>query len=228
MIRRLLFCSLILTFYAASMAQDQTQALQEKLAAVKQSMAENQARLRTYAWVETTEMRIKGEVKQRDQQECRYDADGRVLKTPIGAPPEPKKQVGGLKGRIVEKKVNEFKDYMDRFGSLVSRYVPPDAQALQAAFQAGKATMTPPASLVFSDYRKSGDKVTLSQNPTTGKLRQFHVSTYLDGPEDAVVIEVNFSSLEDGTNYVEQVILSSAKKELQIKTTNFDYKKVGP
>jgi len=227
-IRRILFCTLILAFCATAGAQDQKQALQEKLAAVKQSVAENQARLKTYAWVETTEISLKGEVKKREQKECRYGADGKVQKTPIGAPPEPKKQTRGLKGKVVEKKVDELKDYMERFGSLVSRYVPPDPQSMQAAFQAGKAAMTPPASLVFTDYVKPGDKVTLSQDPTTKKLKQFNVSTYLDGPDDAVVIDVNFSSLADGTNHVEQVILASAKKELQIKTSNFDYKKVGP
>ncbi len=88
--------------------------------------------------------------------------------------------------------------------------------------------MEPPASLVFTDFMKPGDKVTLSQDPATRKLKQFHVSTYLDGPEDPVVIDLRFSSLADGTNHVEDVILTSAKKELQIKTTNFDYKKVEP
>ena len=228
MMRKFLFCTLLMAFCAAIWAQDQKQALQEKLAAVKQSMAENQASLRTYAWVETTEMSLKGEVKKREQKECSYGADGKVQKTLIGEPPEPKKQKRGLKGKIVAKKVDEFKDYMERFGSLVSRYVPPEPQSMQAAFQAGKAAMTPPASLVFTDYIKPGDKVTLSQDPATKKLKNFNVSTYLDGPEDAVLIDVNFSSLADGTNHVEQVILASAKKQLQIKTTNFDYKKVGP
>ena len=228
MIRRILFCTLFLAFFTSSMAQDQNQALQEKLAAVKQSMAENQARLRNYTWVETTEMSIKGEVKQLNQNKCMYGADGMVQKTPIGAPPEPKQQARGLKGKIVAQKTGELKDYMERFGSLVSRYVPPDPQAMQAAFQAGKATITPQASIVFADYVKPGDKVTLSQNPANGKLKQFYVSTYLDGPDDAVRIEVNFSGLADGTNYVDQVILNSSQEQLQIKTTNFDYEKVGP
>jgi hypothetical protein len=227
MTRVLLLCTLLFPLNAVSWGQDQKQALQEKLAAVKQSIAENQAKLKTYAWVETTEVSLKGEVKQREQKECRYGADGKVQKDPIGSPAEQKKQ-RGLKGKIVERKVDELKDYMDRFGSLVSRYVPPDPQSMQAAFQAGKAAVTPPVSLVFTDYAKPGDKVTLSQNPATGKLQQYSVSTYLDGPEDVVKIEVNFATLADGTNHVETIILASASKQLQIKTTNFDYKKVAP
>jgi hypothetical protein len=228
MIKKMLFCSVLLAFCSTVGAQNPNQALKEKLAAMKQSIAANQAKLKTYAWVETTEMSLKGEVKKREQKECKFGADGKVQKTSIGAPPEPKKQARGLKGKIVEKKVDEFQDYMERFGSLVSRYVPPDPQAMQAAFQSGKAALTPPASLVFTDYIKPGDKVTISQDPTTKKLKQFYVSTYLDGPEDAVQIDVGFSSLADGTNHVDKVVLASAKKELQIKTTNFDYKKVGP
>jgi hypothetical protein len=227
MIRRILFCGLLLVFYATLGAQDQKQALQEKLAAVKKSMAENQAKLRTYAWVETTEMSLKGEVKKRDQFDCKYGADGKVQKTLIGAP-APKKEMRGLKKKIVDKKVDELKDYMDRVKSLVSRYVPPNPQNMQAAFRAGKASLTSPASLAFTDYVKPGDKVTLGLDPTTKKLKQFYVSTYLDGPEDGVTLNVNFSSLADGTNHVEQILLDAVKKELQIKTTNFDYKKVGP
>ena len=227
MIRRILLGSLLLALSVPLVGQDQKQVLREKLAALKQSMAANQAKLKTYAWVETTEMSLKGEVKKRDQFDCKYGADGKVQKTLIGAP-APKKEMRGWKKKIVDKKVDELKDYMDRVKSLVSRYVPPNSKDMQAAFQAGKASLTPPASLAFTDYVKPGDKVTLSLDPATKKLKQFYVSSYLDGPEDGVTLNVNFSSLADGTNHVEQILLDAAKKELQIKTTNFDYKKVGP
>jgi hypothetical protein len=39
------------------------QAVQERLAELKQSIAANQAKLRTYEWVATTEVSLKGEVK---------------------------------------------------------------------------------------------------------------------------------------------------------------------
>ena len=114
------------------------QAVQAKLAAIRQSIAQNQASLKAYTWTETVEMSIKGEVKKRNQSECRYGPNGKVQKTPIGAPDEGGSK-GGLKGKMVAKKVDELKDYMDRVGSLISRYVPPDPQNMKAAFQAGKA-----------------------------------------------------------------------------------------
>jgi hypothetical protein len=47
MLRKSYLCAAVLLLHAAAWAQDPKQALQEKLAAVKQSIAENQARLRT-------------------------------------------------------------------------------------------------------------------------------------------------------------------------------------
>lgn len=212
--------------YALVWAQDPKQLLQQRLAEVKQSVAENQARLKTYKWVETTEVSLKGEVKKREQKECRYGPNGKVQKTSITAPAEPKKKQRGLKGKIVQKKVDELQDYMERFGSLLSRYVPPDPAQMQAAFQSGKASISR-GTLAFADYAKPGDRVTFNLDTATKKLQNFKVATYLDGPEDAVGVDARFSSLPDGTNFVEETILTSKSKELQIKITNFDHAKVG-
>src|SRR5215510_13521962 len=57
------------------------QVIQEKVAALKQSMAQNQAALKQYSWTESTEISLKGEVKKREQKECHYGPDGKVQKT---------------------------------------------------------------------------------------------------------------------------------------------------
>ena len=59
------------------------QMVQEKVAALKQSLAQNQAALKQYSWTESTEISLKGEVKKREQKECHYGPDGKVVKTPI-------------------------------------------------------------------------------------------------------------------------------------------------
>ncbi|MBI4889527.1 MAG: hypothetical protein HY821_02810 [Acidobacteria bacterium] len=210
---------------ASASAQTPAPEVQQRLAAVKQAIAENHQRLQAYTWTESTELSLKGEVKRMDQKECHYGPDGKVVKVPITAPPE-KKTPHGLKGRIVEKKVEEFKEYMDRFGSLISRYVPPNPADLQQAQKSGKATLDKAAgTLVFNDYVKSGDKVAFAFDPAARKLRTFSVNTYLDGPQDVVTVNARFSSLPDGTSYVDESVLTSASKQLKIKTTNFDYKK---
>lgn len=213
-------------------AQESKPALQERLLELKKSLAENQARLKTYQWVETTEVSLKGEVKKREQNQCRYGADGQVVKTPVGTPAPTKEAPRGLKGRIVANKVEELKEYMDRFANLVRRYVPPDPQTMQAAFEAGKASLDRPgsgtlASLVFQDYAKPGDRVTVTFDIVAKKPRTYQVTSYLDGPEDKVRVEVKFASLADGVNHVEETLLESTGKQLQIRTTNFGHRKVG-
>ena len=120
---------------------------------------------------------------------------------------------------------------MDRVGSLVRRYVPPDPQAMKAAFEAGKAAVGKApdgafASLVFRDYAKTGDQVTVTLDPRTKKLRSFVVATYLDSPDDVVSLEAAFSGLDDGVNYMERSVLNATAKEIQIKTTNFGHARI--
>ena len=60
---------------------------QQKLAAAKQAAALNQKALRSYSWVEKTELSLKGEVKNTKVDMCRYGPDGKVQKTPVVEPP---------------------------------------------------------------------------------------------------------------------------------------------
>ena len=62
--------------------------LQQKVAAVKQSVAENQQRLHQYQWTETTQLTLKGDAKPPSQAACQYGPDGKVQKTPLGPPPD--------------------------------------------------------------------------------------------------------------------------------------------
>src|SRR5687768_614657 len=76
------------------------QGVPEKIAAAKQAAAQNQAALRSYTWVEKTEISLKGEVKNTSLQSCRYGPDGKVQKTPLSAPAEPEEQGRGRKKRL--------------------------------------------------------------------------------------------------------------------------------
>src|SRR5437763_1633186 len=98
-------------------------AKEQKVAALKQSIAKNQSELKQYAWTETTQISLKGEVKKQEQKQCQYGPDGKVQKTPLqGANQPPSEQGGGGRRRgngarkkaVVEKKVGEMKEYMER------------------------------------------------------------------------------------------------------------------
>jgi len=214
--------------YAQDKAMAQ-EAMQEKMAQLKASMAANKAKLQKYQWVESTEVSLKGEVRKDIENMCHYGPDGKVVKTPLNPQQAAaQKQKGGLRGRVVEKKKEEMTDYVERLKSLISRYVPPDGEELQAAYKAGKAEIKPggstgDTSLIFNDYVKAGDKVTLVIDSNTKKIQSFIVNTYLDDPKDVVNLNVRFGSLSDGTNHVEQTVLQSVEKQIQITTTNSNY-----
>src|SRR6476619_1347866 len=105
-------CSLAAAAVAlVSMAAAQTPPPQ--VAALKESLAKNQAALKQYSWVETTVISMKGEVKKQQQKQCAYGPDGKVQKTPIGEQAPKAKEPSGGGGRrggrakqaIVAKKV---------------------------------------------------------------------------------------------------------------------------
>ena len=205
--------------------------LQQKVAAVKQSVADNQQRLHHYQWTETTQLTLKGDPKPPRQSACQYGPDGKVEKSPIGPPPEPPSG-GRMKQKVIAKKKEEMKDYMGQVKDLLAMYVPPDPQHMQQAFQLGKVSLNPnPSSgitlIVFKDYALPGDQMTISFDTTAKKLSSVHVNTYMDEPKDVVTLAVQFASLPDSTNYVQQTVLDATAKKLVVTTTNSDYKALG-
>src|SRR5262245_55029476 len=219
----------------------QGQSPQEKIAALKQSLAANQAALRQYSWIETTVISMKGEVKKQEQKQCSYGADGKVQKTPLSAaaPPASKKADektrggrrggGRVKDAVVENKVEDLKDYMERVAALLHEYVPPDSQKLQAAQAAGRLTLQPSsggvAMLEAKDYVKQGDSLSIGFDSAL-KLSSFNAKSYVEKPkEDDVTLAVKFGKLADGTAFPEQVQLDVKAKQIQVKVTNGGHKK---
>jgi len=205
--------------------------LQERMAAVKQSIAENQQKLHQYQWTETTQLTLKGEAKPPKTSLCQYGPDGTVQKTPVGTPPPPPSG-GKMKQRIVEKKKEEMQDYMGQVKTLLAMYVPPDPQKMARALQAGNASLNPrpeaqEVGLVFKNYAQAGDQMTLLFDKATRKISSLNVNTYMDDPKDVVTLTVQMASLPDGTNYVQQTVLDATAKKLQVTTTNSNYQKLG-
>ena len=214
---------------AAAPAPPQNPELQQKLAAVKQSAAENKQKLRQYQWIETTQLTLKGDAKPPTKNSCVYGPDGQVQKTPIGPPPEPPSG-GRMKQKIIAKKTGEMKDYMQDVKALLNMYVPPDPQKMQTAYQGGKLSLNPvpgAVNLVFTDYAQPGDKMTITFDPATKQITALNISTYMGQEKDAVKLQVQMGNLPDGTNYVQQTVLSATAKQLVVTTTNSNYQKLG-
>lgn len=204
--------------------------MQQKLAAVKQSVAANQQRLHQYQWVETQQITLKGEPKPSKQFLCSYGPDGQVQKVPVGEQQQQQPSGGRLKQRVVEKKKEEMQDYMQDVKSVIGMYVPPNPQKMQAAFQAHNVSLVPGGGLVqlvFKNYAQPGDQMTISFEPQAKKVQSLNVETYMGQAKDAVTLAVQFASLPDGTNYAQQTVLDAKAKQLQVTTTNAQYNKLG-
>lgn len=216
-------------FLATVPTPAQNSDVQERFAAVKRSVAENQQKLQQYQWMETTQLTLNGDAKPAKLSLCQYGPDGTVQKTPMGPPPEPPSG-RRVKQRIIEKKTEEMQQYMGQVKSLLGMYVPPDPQKMGQAYQAGKVSLNPAGggvNLVFKDYAQPGDQMTLFFDTTARKIRSVNVNTYMDEPKDKVTLAVQMASLPDGTNYAQQTILDATAKKLQVTTTNSNYQKRG-
>jgi hypothetical protein len=215
----------------------QTPTPQERAAAIKEQVAKNQASLKQYTWVETTEISLKGEVKKKEQKQCSYGADGKVQKTPIPgaapAPAPPAQQSGGRRGgrakqAIVENKVEDLKDYMEKVAALVHEYVPPAPDKIQAAQSAGSVSALPSGGIAIANYVKPDDLLSIGFDMAAKKITTYKVNSYVEKPkEDEVTLSVTFGRLADGTSYPQETVLKAAAKNVQVKVTNAGYKKAG-
>lgn len=212
---------------------------EQRVAALKQSLQDSQARLRNYEWIETTMVSLKGEEKARTQKRCYYGADGKVQKVAMGAAPEPepaapsgKRGGGRLKKKIIENKKSDMQEYMERAATLIHQYVPPAPAQIQKVKDAGKLTITPidPARvrLALADYLQAGDRLTIDVNAAANSLVAVNVATYLDKAEDTVVLAVRFGSLDDGTGFAAQTTLEAKAKNIQVAIQNSGHRPLTP
>ena len=225
--KRLMIGAVALAVTVPAFAQNSD--LQQRIAAVKQVMAENQQKLQQYQWIETTQITLKGDPKPPSQNLCQYGPGGQIQKTPIGPPPE-QPSGGRVRERIVEKKKEEMQEYMGEVKGLLGTYVPPDPQKMEQAYQAGKASLNPAGgvvNLIFTDYAQPGDQMTLTFDPNARKVTSLNINTYMGEAKDVVTLQVQMASLPDGTNYVQQTVLNATAKHLEATTTNSNYQKLG-
>jgi len=220
--------ALALAGVTSAAAQEPTP--QDRVAALKASLAASQTLLKQYEWIETTVLSLKGEEKSSLQNRCYYGADGKVQKVPVGEPPaQEEKKKRGLKGKIVEKKKGEITEYMQSAVELVKSYVPPDPARIQASKEAGKVTVTPAGSAIgidIRDYQKPGDSLSIKLDMAKNTLLGLTVNTWLKDDKDTINLKVAFGALDDGALYAAETVLSAPSQSLEVKITNSGYKKL--
>jgi hypothetical protein len=220
----------VLLILPVSLALAQQPTAQERVVALKASLAASQAILQQYEWVETTVVSLKGEEKSRQMNKCYHGADGKVQKVPLTTPP-PEEKKRGLRGKIVEAKKEEMTDYMKSAVALVKQYVPPDQAKIQAAKDAGKVSVSPQPGqrvrLTFADYVKPGDSLVLELDLASNRPLEAKVSSYLDSKDDAVTLDVRFSTLDNNATYTSTTALDAKGKNLTVNVENSGYRPMG-
>jgi len=227
----LLFTSLSLS--VALRAQNPE--LQQRVAELKDAMAKNKQALAAYTWHETDTVKLKGEVKKVSNYQVRLGPDGKPQKTPLDPPQQAQQQQTGggrggkLKERVVEKKKEEFKDYGEDMKNLAAQYLPPDKDKIQAAVAAGNVSLNPEGDnvkLIFKNYVKQGDAMTLTFNKAAKQMTAMVINSWMDDPKDAMNLTVEFSKLPDGTNYTSSTTIDGVAKQLTVAMQNSNYTKL--
>lgn len=224
----LLMTATLLSLVAVSAAQTGgvSPEIKQKVAALKQSVAANQQKLRKYQWTEVQQMTLKGETKPQQQFMCQYGPDGKVEKYPMG--PQEQPSGGRLKQRMIEKKKAEIQDYLGEVKSLLALYIPPNPQKIQQAAHSGNVSLSRDAAaglinLTFKNYAQPGDQMVVAFDPVAKMITNISVNTYTGEAKDTVTLNVSFSTLPDGTNYVEKTVLDMAAKQMLVTTLNTNY-----
>lgn len=207
----------------------QNQEMQERVAEIKQATAQNKQALAQYTWVEQVTISLKGEQRKQEHFQVRLGPDGKPQKTSLDPPPAPPEHEGRLKKHIVEKKTEEYKDYADQIKALIQQYVPPEKDLIEQAREKGNIMMGPAAGapgeyrLVFSNYFKQGDNMTLVIDKTQKDLVSLSIGTYLNDSSDAVNVTVVFARVPNGPDHVSGETINGVSKKLTIAIQNSNY-----
>ena len=209
--------------------QGMSPAAQQKMAAVKESVARNQAELRQYTWTEQIQVSFDNEVRKTEESLCHYGPDGRVQRTPSGSPSQGRAS-RGIIGRIEERAKDEVVEFLEQAKVLIHSYFPPSAQLMEKSFGRGNASIgqTGPGTveLQFDNYLKPGDSLAFDFQPADRRMRRLNVNTYMDKPSEPLALEVVFDSLPDGTNCPVTEVLSLPSRRLRVTVENSNYQKL--
>jgi len=203
--------------------------VEDRVAVLKRTLAENAAAERGYTWIETTELALNGEVKETNSMSCKYVAGAEKPQcAQIGAPPAPKKMRGPLRKKIAKEKIADLKAYMDSVKTLVAKYVPPMQGLIQQAQQRGDVGVAPnPSNSTFkvtiSNYLQKGDAVAVVVHDEDKHLAEMNVNTWLNDPKATVSLTVSFTTLATGVTFPVKKVLNASAKGVVVTITSSNF-----
>jgi hypothetical protein len=95
----------LLTFLLSAQPPTAPTAFPQRIQTLQQAAIENEERLHTYQWIESTTVTMNGSPKPPKQSLCRYTAEGTVAKIPLGPQQQAPQPSGGpLRRHMMEEK----------------------------------------------------------------------------------------------------------------------------
>jgi hypothetical protein len=198
-----------------------------------ESQRANAQTLRQYTWKSRTEIKLKGESKNVKLEQVRYDASGKLQKTPLGAPPEAAppparsgRGGGRLKAKVIENKKEEFGELMQGLGQLVASYgqLPPDKlQAFKATASRGRGegAMQGTAQIQGLNVLEQGDSMTIWIDPASQMMRRVEIKTLYEKKPATLVAD--YQTVPNGPTYMARAVLTYPEKNVELTVDNSDY-----
>jgi len=197
-----------------------------------ESQKANAQALRRYTWKSRTELKLKGESKNVKLEQVRYEPNGTLQKTPLGAPPQaaPAPAQGGrggrLKAKVIENKKEEFAEMMQELGQLVGSYghLPPDKlQAFKATATKGRGegAMQGTAQVQGLNVLQQGDSITIWIDPASQMMRRVEIKALYEKKPATLVAE--YRSVPNGPTYMAHAVLTYPEKNVELTVDNSDY-----
>lgn len=189
-------------------------------------MAQNIEALKKYSWKVRTEVKMDGETKSVSLVLLRFDIDGKIQKTPLSAPPQPKK-ARGIKGRKMKQKQEEMQELIQGLSQTTMAYLHPYPQQVEDFLQKanvweGKSGATGGSTRIEGNgFIKPKDSVNYYLHSETKSPLKMEAKTDFGGKP--MQITADYRDLPNGPTYVAKVIVTYPEAKMQLIIENFDY-----
>ncbi len=182
----------------------------------------NAALTRQYIWQMRVEVTLKGEPKPAQVYQMRFDVDGKLQKTLLTAPAKEKK-TRGIRGRIKENKIEEFKEWAGKLAELVKGYMAPTPGTMMDFYAKAAYSQSSDGKVMISStsFIDKGDRATYWIDPATQIPCRFEFQTVLEG--DPVSATVDFGQVQGGPQYTARLIVNVPAKKVSAKIENYNY-----
>jgi hypothetical protein len=212
----------------AQPAQSAADPMAQKVQALLAAEGKNAQLLHAYQWIENTTVTLDGKPKPPKQMQCGFDGAGMVIRTPLGAQPEPPKASGGpIRRHAEEKKIEEVQGSMAQVNNMTARYLNASPDTLRNALATRRVAFERSGaqnySIIINDYVKQGDKLILDVNFDTMALRGMHVRSYLSSVSDTFAIDVQYALLPDGVHYPSITTVAAPSLKISTVTTQSSF-----